>query len=67
MAATALGQTQPALSQQIRRLESAVGHPLRHRSASGVTPTREGEELLPYAERILSLSGPASASPRSCR
>ncbi|MGI5521496.1 LysR family transcriptional regulator [Micromonospora sp. CA-259024] len=58
-AATALGHTQPALSQQLRKLESVVGHPLLHRSPSGVSPTRAGEELLPYAERILSLSAQA--------
>jgi DNA-binding transcriptional LysR family regulator len=58
-AATALGQTQPALSQQLRKLESAVGRPLLHRSPSGVSPTRAGEELLPFAERILSLSAQA--------
>jgi DNA-binding transcriptional LysR family regulator len=58
-AATALGHTQPALSQQLRKLESAVGRPLLYRSPSGVTPTRAGEELLPYAERILSLSAQA--------
>jgi DNA-binding transcriptional LysR family regulator len=58
-AATALGQTQPALSQQLRRLESVVGRPLLHRSAAGVAPTRAGEELVPYAERILSLSAQA--------
>lgn len=58
-AATALGQTQPALSQQLRKLEGAVGRPLLHRSPSGVTPTRAGEELLPYAERILALCAQA--------
>ncbi|MBO8184035.1 LysR family transcriptional regulator [Streptomyces spirodelae] len=58
-AATALGHTQPALSQQVRKLESAVGRPLLHRSPSGVTLTRAGEELLPYAQRILSLSAQA--------
>lgn len=58
-AATALGHTQPALSQQLRKLESAVGHPLLNRSPSGVLPTRAGEELLPYAERILALSAQA--------
>ncbi|MFD0634855.1 LysR family transcriptional regulator [Catenulispora yoronensis] len=55
-AAVALGHTQPALSQQLRKLEHTVGRPLLHRSPSGVSPTRAGEELLPYAERILSLS-----------
>jgi DNA-binding transcriptional LysR family regulator len=54
-----LGHTQPALSQQVRKLESVVGRPLLHRSPAGVTPTRAGEELLPYAERILSLSAQA--------
>jgi DNA-binding transcriptional LysR family regulator len=58
-AATELGHTQPALSQQLRKLESAVGRPLLYRSSSGVSPTRAGEELLPYAERILSLSAQA--------
>lgn len=58
-AATALGRTQPGLSQQVRKLESAVGRPLLHRSPSGVSLTRAGEELLPYAERILSLSAQA--------
>ncbi|MER7003157.1 LysR family transcriptional regulator [Dactylosporangium sp. NPDC000555] len=58
-AAAALGHTQPALSQQLRRLESVVGRPLLYRSPSGVSPTRAGEELLPYADRILSLSAQA--------
>ncbi|MEV4256392.1 LysR family transcriptional regulator [Spirillospora sp. NPDC049652] len=60
-AAVALGHTQPALSQQLRKLESAFGRPLLHRSPSGVAPTRAGEELLPYAERILALSAQALA------
>lgn len=58
-AASALGYTQPALSQQLRKLESTVGRPLLHRSPAGVSPTRTGEELLPYAERILALSAQA--------
>jgi DNA-binding transcriptional LysR family regulator len=58
-AAAALGHTQPALSQQLRKLEGVVGRPLLYRSPSGVLPTRAGEELLPYAERILSLSAQA--------
>lgn len=60
-AAAALGHTQPALSQQLRKLERAVGRPLLHRAPSGVSPTRAGEELLPYAERILALSAQALA------
>ncbi|MFH8796001.1 LysR family transcriptional regulator [Streptomyces sp. NPDC017941] len=58
-AAATLGHTQPALSQQVRKLESAVGRPLLYRSPSGVSLTRAGEELLPYAERILSLCAQA--------
>ncbi|MVO90375.1 LysR family transcriptional regulator [Streptomyces sp. p1417] len=58
-AAATLGHTQPALSQQLRKLEKVIGRELLHRSPSGVSPTRAGEELLPYAERILSLSAQA--------
>ncbi|MEV0125108.1 LysR family transcriptional regulator [Streptomyces sp. NPDC050703] len=60
-AASTMGLTQPALSQQVRKLERAVGRPLLHRSASGISPTRAGEELLPYAERILLLASQALA------
>lgn len=58
-AASALGRTQPALSQQLRRLENLVGRPLLRRSPSGVSLTQAGEILLPYAERILALSSAA--------
>ncbi|MFC9622782.1 LysR family transcriptional regulator [Streptomyces sp. NPDC056930] len=58
-AAAALGHSQPALSQQLRRLERTVGQPLLHRAATGVTLTKAGEALLPYAERILALSAQA--------
>lgn len=65
-AAGVLGRTQPALSQQIRRLEDLVGDVLLERNASGVTLTAAGAALLPYAERILALSGEALAGvPRS--
>jgi len=63
-AAAALGHSQPALSQQLRKLERAVGQPLLHRTATGVAPTRAGETLLPYAERILALSAQALQAPR---
>ncbi|WP_433188442.1 LysR family transcriptional regulator [Actinoallomurus sp. CA-150999] len=63
-AAAALEQTQPALSQQIRRLERTVGRPLLHRTSSGVTLTPAGETLLPYAERILALSAQALTDAR---
>jgi DNA-binding transcriptional LysR family regulator len=63
-AAIELGQTQPALSQQLRKLESVVGRPLLYRSPAGVSPTRAGEELLPFAERMLSLSAQALTETR---
>jgi DNA-binding transcriptional LysR family regulator len=63
-AATALGHSQPALSLQLRKLERAVGQPLLHRSATGVTLTKAGDALLPYAERILALSAQALQVPR---
>jgi DNA-binding transcriptional LysR family regulator len=58
-AAPALGRTQPAVSQQIRRLEDVLGRRLVRRIATGVVPTPEGETLLPLAERILALSDEA--------
>ncbi|MFI5689104.1 LysR family transcriptional regulator [Streptomyces sp. NPDC051636] len=58
-AAAALGHSQPALSQQLRKLERTVGQPLLHRAATGVSLTKAGEALLPYAERILALSAQA--------
>ncbi|MEU3616320.1 LysR family transcriptional regulator [Streptomyces sp. NPDC006872] len=61
-AAAALGHSQPALSQQLRKLERSIGDPLLHRSAAGVSLTRAGETLLPYAERILALSAQAVAA-----
>jgi DNA-binding transcriptional LysR family regulator len=61
-AAQTIGQTQPALSQQLRRLERVIGQPLLRRTSAGVTPAPAGEALLPYAERILALSAQALSS-----
>jgi DNA-binding transcriptional LysR family regulator len=60
-AAHSLGRTQPALSQQLRRLEDIVGEPLLLRAAKGVSLTTAGAAFLPYAERILALSREALA------
>jgi DNA-binding transcriptional LysR family regulator len=49
-------RTQSTVSQQIRRLEESVGRPLLHRDGKRVTLTEEGERLLSYARRILSLA-----------
>lgn len=65
-AAGVLGRTQPALSQQLRRLEDLVGDVLLERNSGGVTLTEAGAALLPYAERILALSSEVLAgAPRS--
>ena len=52
-AATRLGIAQPPLSQQIRRLENKVGHPLFARQPGHVSLTPVGEELLPAARAAL--------------
>ena len=52
-AARVRGVSQPSLSQQIQRLEEAVGARLFDRVARGVVLTDAGRALLPRAERIL--------------
>jgi DNA-binding transcriptional LysR family regulator len=52
-AAGELHLTQPAVSMQIRQLESAVGQPLLERVGKRAFPTRAGELLLARAERML--------------
>lgn len=48
-----LGIAQPPLSQQIRRLEAKVGHPLFTRGPGRIALTPAGHELLPAARRAL--------------
>jgi DNA-binding transcriptional LysR family regulator len=48
-------RTQSTVSQQIRRLEETLGHPLLHRNGKQATPTEQGERLLAYSRRILAL------------
>jgi DNA-binding transcriptional LysR family regulator len=52
-AAQRLHIAQPPLSQQIRKLEEAVGHPLLLRSSRQVRLTAAGEELLKRAQQTL--------------
>ncbi|MEV4898289.1 LysR family transcriptional regulator, partial [Nonomuraea sp. NPDC055795] len=65
-AAERLGIAQPPLSQQIRRLEAKVGHPLFTRGPGGVALTAAGRELLPAARRALDeIAGGLNAARRT--
>lgn len=48
-------RTQSTVSQQIKRLEEDLGYPLLHRNGKQATPTEQGERLLSYARRMLTL------------
>jgi DNA-binding transcriptional LysR family regulator len=52
-AAEAMHVSQPALSQQIRSIESQLGSPLFKRLASGVRLTQAGEAMLPHARAAI--------------
>jgi DNA-binding transcriptional LysR family regulator len=52
-AAARLYVAQQALSRDIRRLERELGTELFVRTTRQVTPTADGERLLPYARRVL--------------
>jgi DNA-binding transcriptional LysR family regulator len=52
-AAEELYVTQPALSQQVRRLEAELGLALLRRTSGGVELTPAGEDLLVHAEAVL--------------
>ncbi len=54
-AADKLNTTQPAVSQRIAQLETALGVKLFDREPRGIALTPKGNELLPYAERMLQL------------
>ena len=55
-------RTQSTVSQQIRRLEEMVGRPLFHREGRAVRLTEDGERLIGYARRLLSLAAEARAA-----
>lgn len=55
-AAALLNRTQPAISLQIRRLESQVRAPLIDRAGRAASVTLEGAGLLPQARRMLRLN-----------
>ncbi len=52
-AASRLGVSQPALTAQLRRIETALGHDVFHRSPAGVTVTRVGRKTLTTARATL--------------
>jgi DNA-binding transcriptional LysR family regulator len=62
LAAERLHMTQSTISQQLARLEEAVGLTLVDRAARPVEPTTAGERLLGYARRILALQQEAKSA-----
>jgi DNA-binding transcriptional LysR family regulator len=50
------GVTQPAVSAQIKRLQTLLGGELFDKSAPGVTLTAKGEVVVNYARRLLALN-----------
>ena len=63
-AADALFRTQAAVSQQVKRLEEVVGKRVFERDTKGVRLTGDGEVLLAYARRMLTLNDEAMATLR---
>jgi DNA-binding transcriptional LysR family regulator len=55
-AAGVLNLTQSAVSMQIKRLEESMGRGLFHRGGRKLTLTGEGEQVLSYARRLLTLN-----------
>jgi DNA-binding transcriptional LysR family regulator len=60
-AAERVHRTQSTVSQQVRKLEDLVGHPLllRDRTGQNINVTEHGEMLIHYARRLLALSSEA--------
>lgn len=54
-----LGYSQSNVSSQISQLESELGGPLFNRHGHSITLTNKGNQLLPYAEKMISLSNEA--------
>lgn len=63
-AAARLLRTQSAVSLQLKRLEESLGQPLFTRQARGIELTPRGEQLLPYARRVVSLLDEAAIALR---
>ena len=56
-AATRLNLTQPAVSLQLKMLQSSISTQLFTRTPTGMQLTDDGSKLLPFAERILTCVG----------
>lgn len=63
-AAGRLHRTQSAVSLQVKRLEENLGQPLFDRQARGVVLTPRGEQLVPYARRVVALLDEAAVALR---
>jgi DNA-binding transcriptional LysR family regulator len=63
-AAEQLAVSQPALSEQVRKLEDELGAPLFVRTSRGVTLTDAGEAFLPRARDVLAQADAAADSVR---
>jgi DNA-binding transcriptional LysR family regulator len=66
-AATALGVTEPAVSQALAALRQHLGDPLLVRGGSGMTLTPGGNRLLPIASQMVALGAEAEAAIRAAR
>src|SRR5918996_2032822 len=66
-AASVLGYTQSAVSQQLAALEREVGTALVDRSQRPLRSTRAGELLRPHVERVLAAVGGAEAAVEDLR
>jgi DNA-binding transcriptional LysR family regulator len=55
-AALALGVSQPTVSTQIKRLQILLGCEVFDRSSNDISPTPQGELVISYARRLLSLN-----------
>ena len=63
-AADQLGRTQSAVSMQIRKLEESLGQRIFVREPRGVSLTERGQQLLPYAQRVVGLLDEAATTLR---
>jgi len=66
-AARACGVSQPALSTQVRRLESTLGVDLFERRPTGVIATRAGERVIEMARRVVASAEDVVATAQTLR